>query len=283
MSANKQTTQYSFIKPQPPKAHDKGINLTGVFVPLHPDCELLQLIDEWGYGPLRSLAFCKTYEEYQAMGKSALTLVFRLMNIAGANAMHKRLGIPYEIATPGYDAQAVANCYNAIARALHVPERDFSNEIAACRQDAASTAQLLNGMPVALDCKFSLTIFAAAKALLDYGFNITHIFHSTHAFKLDEEAERFIREHHPEISLVRSADHAHLFEAFDDQERLGIGSDCSRILKTRHSVNIWHDEGYFGFHGIHLLMADIRKALACETDWSQLPELALTAKKKECR
>lgn len=280
MAAKKQTTQYSFIKRQPPESHDRGINLTGVFVPFHPDCELLSLVEEWGAGPLRSLMDCETYEDYQAMGKSTLTLVFRLMNRAGADLMRDQLDIPYVVATPGYDARAVADCYNAIARALGAPERDFVDEVAACRRDAEETARLLDGMPVAIDCEFSLAVFAAAKALLEYGFNVTHIFHATHKFKLDEEAERFIREQHPEIMLTRASDHERLFEETDDQVRLGIGADCSRVLRTRHSLNIWHDEGYFGFHGIHRLMADIREALTRETDWSDVPELNLSAQGK---
>ena len=265
------STQYSFVQPVPAEDHDRGINLLGMFVPFHPDCELLQLLHEWECEPQRSIVFAKTYEEYQDIGKSCLSLVFRIMNTSAADQMQKHLGIPYLICTPSYDARAVADCYNRIARQVNRPEKDFTDEVASCEKDARKTAALLAGRPIALDCEFSLMVFAAAKALLRYGFNVRFIFRSNHKFPLDEDAERWIVNQHPEVCITRSTAHEHLFRELEADGVVAIGADCARILKARHWVDIWHDEGYFGFHGIHRLMEEIREALTHETDWSKTP------------
>lgn len=256
------STQYSFIRPVPPGQHDRGINLLGVFVPFHPDCEFLRLIDEWGCGPLRSIVFAKTYEDYQDIGKSCLSLVFRIMNTQAADLMADQLGIPYLTCTPSYDARAVAETYNRIAQAVGCTSRDFSAEITSCEADARATAEALAGRPVALDCEFSLMVFAAAKALLQYGFNVQRIFRSNHKFPLDAEAEAWVVREHPEVQILRSADASHLSTDHAGEEVLCIGADCARILQARQWVDIWHDEGYFGFHGIHRLFADMRAAAA---------------------
>ncbi|MBQ6586658.1 MAG: hypothetical protein IJH83_07645, partial [Coriobacteriales bacterium] len=215
----------------------------------------------WGCGPLRALFQCKTYEDSQDMGKSRLSLVFRLMTTAAAGLMRDQLDIPYLIVTPGYDAQAVAASYNEIAAQLGQPQRDFSAQIAACREDAARTVALLAGRPLALDCSFSLMTFAAAKALLEYGFNVRYLFRSNHKFKPDAQAEQYILEECPQVYVLRAEGGSHLFGGHEDGvDCLALGVDCARILGARQHVDIWHDEGYFGFQGIHKLMSAIRAA-----------------------
>ncbi|MBQ6585336.1 MAG: hypothetical protein IJH83_00835 [Coriobacteriales bacterium] len=264
MASNLLSTQYSFILPRAPHEHDNGVNLLGTFVPFDPDCDLLHMLAGWGLGPLRALHACETYEDYQAMGASRLALVFRLMNTASADFMRDRLGIPYIVATPSYDAQAVAHLYCDIARELGEPEPDLSAQVEACREDAQRTARLLDGLPVAIDCEFSLMVFAAAKALLGYGFNVRCIFRSNHRFKLDAQAESFILEQCPQVLVTRAESHTHLYESALGSDCLALGVDCARLLDARYVVDIWHDEGYFGFQGIHKLMAAIRAAVGKE-------------------
>ncbi|MBQ6452771.1 MAG: hypothetical protein IJJ14_00265, partial [Coriobacteriales bacterium] len=144
------------------------------------------------------------------------------------------------------------------------PEPDLSAQVEACREDAQRTARLLDGLPVALDCEFSLMVFAAAKALLGYGFNVRCIFRSNHRFKLDAQAESFILEQCPQVLVTRAESHTHLYESALGSDCLALGVDCARLLDARYVVDIWHDEGYFGFQGIHKLMAAIRAAVGKE-------------------
>lgn len=260
-------TQYSFIKPVAPEDHDRGVNLLGVFVPFHPDCELLSLLDEWDAHPLRAITFAKTYDDYEDMGKSCLNMVFRTMNTSAADVMQERLGIPWLLCTPSYSARAVAACYNQIARALGKPERDFSDDIQSCEEDARQTVALLAGIPIALDCEFTLMVFAAAKALIEYGFNVRWIFRSNHQFPLDGEAEAWITQNRPDITVTRTASHEHYLDTVGSQNMLALGVDAARIMKAAHWVDIWHDEGYFGFHGIHRLFAAMREGITRTSTW----------------
>ena len=269
MGAKKLVGQYRFIKPVPTEEHDRGINLMGVFVPFNQKCEMFQLLEAWGVGPLRALYDCKTYEDYQAMGKSCLNLVFRTMQTGVADYLEDHLEIPYYVFAPSYDARAVAMGYKNIAQMLGC-EADagyLDAQISSCEKDAQDTVRLLDGMPVAIDCEFSLMTFAATKALISYGFNVRHIFRSNHSFKLDAEAEEYVFSCCPQVRVERvardfsAATASASSEPGGKAEILALGVDCARILNARYVVDIWHDEGYFGFEGIHDLMALIRETI----------------------
>ena len=261
---------YSFIEPS---GRDNGINFLGNFVSLDPDCELLSLLKEWGYGPVRELFNCKTYEEYQMMGRSRMTIVFRNTGI-NFNAHHLRdkIGIPEFYFPNVFDAEQVAGHYNELASALGCTSPDFSEEIDAVGQDVANTLSLIGDIPIAVDCGASLTPFSTALALLGYGFNIRYIFKSNSPRKTDPEEEKIILEEHSAIIVSRTADYNNLFGDQRKTACLAIGQDSARILQTNHYVNMWHDEGHFGFHGIHKLMREIREAYETEQDWSKIPE-----------
>lgn len=271
MGMRKHANLYSFIKPV--VRHDRGVNFLGNFVSLDPKCEFLALLRSWNCGPVRELFHCESYEDYQDMGKSCLSVVLRYMGMHSGDFMRDVLGIPYYVFTASYDAETISRGYEEIAELLGKDRPDFTAEIKKAKKDAEDTAQLLNGMPVAIDSSASLTPFATAKALLDYGFNIRFVFRSNHSFKLDAEAEAYIAKNCSQVIITRAESYTHLYERIGESECLAIGADCARVLRARHFADVWHDEGYFGFHGIHRLMATIRDAVSRTADWSDIPQL----------
>ncbi len=274
----KKVNMFSFIKEGQEK--DRGVNFIGTFVPLPAECEFLSLLESWGAGPVRELFACKTYEEYQDMGKSRLNLALRSLESHSCEYMKSRLGIPYYSFPTSYDARRIARGYADIAGLLGAKCEDLEKEISECEEDARYTAKLLNGMPVAVDSGAFMNPFAGALALLGYGFNVKYIFKPDHPMREEKEAEGTVREKYPDtvISYVKSS--KYLYESAEDEDCMAIGSDCARLLKAKHFVNIWHDEGYFGFYGIRRLMGDIRAAAQKETDWSSMPDLNIKRKER---
>lgn len=134
---------------------------------------------------MRELFHCRTYEEYQDMGKSCLSVVLRYMGTHSGDFMRDTLNIPYYVFTTSYDVEKVAQGYGDIAEILGAERPDFTAEIAAVKEDAARTAAILGDMPVAIDSSASLAPFATAKALIDYGFNVRYVFRSNHSFQQD--------------------------------------------------------------------------------------------------
>ena len=74
--------------------------------------------------------------------------------------------------------------------------------------------------------------------------------------------------------------YTHLYERIGESDCLAIGADCARVLHAQHFADVWHDEGYFGFHGIHRLMETLRSAITAPADWSDVPQLTVKGEGK---
>jgi len=259
MDKRKYVGMYSFIEPA--ARHDNGINFLGRFSPLDTDCEFLDLLKSWGGGPVRELYTCKTYEQYQELSKSRLAVVFRFIGESSAKYMRDTLGIPCYIFPASYDANFIAAGYGDIAEMLGQPRGDFSIQAEKAVTDARHTARLLDGLPVAIDNDGFLSPYSTARALMGYGFNIRYIFRSRHFFFTDFEAFQYLSEHCPEVEIIWNDDYSNLHGCPEACECLAIGAYAQRLLKAKYFVDIWHDEGFFGFHGIHRLMSSIREAV----------------------
>jgi hypothetical protein len=273
MAGKKQANLYSLLEPV--AVHDSGVNFLGNFVSLDPACELLALLESWGVSPIRELFCCQTYEEYQDMARSRLAIVLRFMGIDAAVDMYNRLGIPFVDLPTEYDVDRVIRSYESIAAMLGMPTPDFSSEREHVLRDVGEALKATGDTPIALDSSAAMRPFAAARALLNYGFRVTKLFRSPHLFDADREDALYLAAKHPDVQVYRSESYANLLLTGQDRACIAIGADCARLLRARHFVDIWHDEGFFGFHGIRRLMALIREASRAETDW---PDLAMPGK-----
>ncbi|WP_303862719.1 nitrogenase component 1 [Alkalibaculum bacchi] len=275
MGMKKHLNLFSFL--EKPTEKDHGVNFLGDFVSLEPDCEFLSLLKSWGVSRVRELFHCHTYEEYQDMAKSQMSIVLRFIGEKSAQYLQKKFDMPYYCFTASYDAHYIVEGYRTIASILGHEAPDFSTEISNVFEDAAKTVDVIGDMEIAIDASASLKPFSAAKALLEYGFKVKYIFCSSHMFKIEEEAEEYIREKHKEIRIILTNDYINMILE-PDQEIIAIGADCVRLLRARHFADIWHDEGYFGFHGIHRLFALLRD---CVTKKYNMPELPIPGKESE--
>jgi nitrogenase molybdenum-iron protein alpha/beta subunit len=268
MAMKKHVNIFSFLEPQDSK--DNGVNFLGNFVSLEPECEFLHLLKSWGISTVREIFHCRTHEEYQDMARSQLSIVMRFMGEAPAKFMQENMGIPFYYFPPDYNVYDIAKGYKEIAAMLGHEAPDFSADIADVLTDAAQTAGALGDIPIAIDAGALMRPFSAAKALVEYGFEIKYIFSSSHKYNIDEEAELYIGKNHANIEIITKDIYANVNRE-SDHEIIAIGADCARLLQARHFVDIWHDEGYFGFHGIHRLFGTMRDSLTTKRDWPELP------------
>ena len=262
---------YSFVESS---EKDLGINLVGHFVPLDPDCEFIPTLKSWGFGPIREIFNCKTYEEYQDMGKSCASIIMRNVGIAFESKQLKDvLQIPDYYFKNHYDAQKIAESYKEMAAFLKKPLPDYSGEVEGIKKRASEVVSLVGNTPVAIDCNASLTLFRTALALIDYGFNVRYLFKANGPRRLDADEEKYIIEKYPEIQISRAVDYANLYKEHQDGDCIAIGDDAARIMRAKHVIHMWRDEGYFGFHGIKKLLAAIEQAYLTEYDWAKTPTL----------
>lgn len=250
---------YSFLRPV--SAHDRGITFLGNYISLPSDCELFVWLKDWGVSEVRELFRCETYEQYQDMAKSALCLGFRCPGEETRVLFEEELNMPFCFFPPEYDAGRVADYYRELAGLLDRPCPEELNRLAEeTAEEARETARLfrIRDITLVLDSSAFLRPFAAAKALVGYGFQVTHIFRGRRIWEdevpMMEELEQV---HH--VSVLRHDDFKNLSMETENQSCVAIGSDCHSILHTALYVDVWHDEGYFGFQGIQKLMEQLRR------------------------
>lgn len=256
---------YSFVDPVPPDEHDGGVNVLGAFVPFNPRSEFFRVLEQMEAGPVRYLHACESFDEYQDMGKSSLALVARALGRAAAEDMRDRLGIPFMSFPACYDCDQVEAAYARMARLLGKPEPDLSEWDRRARSAVKQTVEALGDVPLAVDCEGSLVPHSLARALLDYGFNVRWLFRSKHLFDADADDREVLAARYPDLSIARIDDarlHVGAMVGGRDIRRrkdvLAIGRSAACILDTPYYVDMWHDEGFTGYHGICELMRLMR-------------------------
>lgn len=263
-----QASYYGFLDAG--QKRDGGVNLVGSFVPIDPACELHELIRSWDMGPIRQLQACRRYDEYQAMGKSALTMVLGVMCERAAQHMEERLGIPYCQVGPVYDPEAVAANYRAIADAAGKPLPDMTRETEQAHEALRQAARKVAGRPIVIDSSAVAFPFLLAETLIDHGFTISHVM-AKRIEDCEVEAKHRLERSHPELSVLRSLGYRSVTGYGIDPTSIVIGDNCARMLALPHHTDIWHDEGFFGFHGIRKLADEIIVATTRKTNWPHLP------------
>lgn len=263
MSEMKFFNQYAFVERAAPEDRDGGINVIGAFVPINPASELVAALDSMGATPLRYLFGCKTFDEYQDMGKSQLALVTREMSRTAAEDMRARLGIPYLAFPACYDVAEIGDTYAELSSALgkSLPHEQLNPWRARAQAAVEDALEATSGIPLAIDCEASLVPHSLARALLDYGFNVKWIFRSKHLFDTDALDRERLMTFYPRVTIM-CADDARLVAGGAEtltadagaSSILAIGKDAGHILGTPYCVDIWHDEGFTGYHGICSLM-----------------------------
>ena len=262
-----QVAYYSFLDSGQPR--DGGVNLIGSFVPIDPACEMYSIIDSWDMGPIRRLHDCRTYEEYQAMGRSSLTLVVGFMGELAARSMQDRLGIPYCLAGPVYDPEAVAESYREMAAKAERDLPDLGDELESAHRALLDAAQTVAGRPIVIDSSAVMYPFLLARTLVEHGFTVSHIM-ARRVEDVELEAKRWLEEEHPEITVFRSFNYQSVIGYDIEVRSIVVGEECARMLGLPHHTDIWHDEGFFGFHGIRKLAGEIAAAAKRETIWPHL-------------
>ena len=263
MGEKKQTNLYSLLEPVGAEEHDQGVNLVGNFAPLPVETEFFDVLRGWGLGPVRQLFDCTTYDEYASLACSRVNIVLRAQSMPAALEMQRRLGIPAFPMPATYDPAQVKRAYAELAGLLGLAAPDCSGWRARAERATSRAAAALEDRSVAVDCKASLNPHSVARALLDAGIDVRWVLRSKHLFTTDAEDARIIEQRRPQVLVMRNDDPRLGTSASPiapDPDVVAVGSDAARLFGSRGWVDMWHDEGFFGFQGIELLMDKLARA-----------------------
>lgn len=240
---------------------DDGITLLGHFEAIPSDCEFHRVVGQLGLGPIRQLFACEDYAAYERLAQSRLAVSLSHIGDAALLDFEERLNVPGMRWHACYDIGEIARRYGELA-SLAGGEVDVSSHIDETRDAVDRARKALEGFSVAIDSSATMRPFSLALDLLAYGFDVRLVF-ALHAKADDSASARRLAEDHPEVTIVRRGGAAAVVGGdwpVDSDACVAVGSDASFLLNSSRAVDIYHDEGLFGFQGVIALMDELRAA-----------------------
>ncbi|QKF07072.1 hypothetical protein HLV38_02200 [Berryella wangjianweii] len=245
---------------------DCGITLVGRFNSLPSTSEFCEALRSWGVSDIRSVCECKTYAQYEDLAASSLLLGFNWTGKHQCVVLEKRLLRPVALWETSYDPGFISANYDGLYEAwresLPSPERNGlpvvdiwepSGRLAQERERAVASLeaarQAVGKRPIVIDSLATFAPYATAQTLADAGFKVaaTLVLHGKD--KQERQRQRLARTH-PEISQITSAVESCDYSWDKLVNAIAIGSDAASNMPQASCVDMFHDEGFFGFDGV---------------------------------
>ena len=247
---------------EPLAEHDGGVTLLGHFEEIPAASEFHRVVASLGLGPVRQVFTCEDFDEYGLLAKSRLALSLSHLGDAALDDFGKRLGVAGMHWHASYALDEIERRYRRLA-ALCGGSVDCAEFATETRAAVARAKAAVGDAPIAVDSSASLKPFTLALDLLSYGFNVRAVF-ALHAKADDSDAARRLAEEYPKVDVVRDGGAGAVRGASNAAKGaawIAVGSDAAFILETPYTVDMYHDEGYFGFQGVKALMEGLCAAV----------------------
>ena len=247
---------------EPQAEHDGGVTLLGHFEEIPASSEFHRIVASLGLGPVRQVFTCADFDEYGLLARSRLALSLSHLGDAALADFDERLGVAGMRWHASYALDEIERRYQQLA-ALCGGSVDCGEFAANARVAVARARAAVGDMPIAVDSSASLKPFTLALDLLAYGFNVRAVF-ALHAKADDSAAARRLAEGYPKVDVVRDGGAGAVrgaSHAAKSRTWIAVGSDAAFLLGTPHTVDMYHDEGYFGFQGVKALMEGLCAAV----------------------
>lgn len=255
-----QNNLYSLLEPT--EAHDNGVNSLGNLVVLSPDSEIHTYLQYLGLGSLRHISQYDSFEGYQEMARSQLNLVVAPPAKYAAEQMKKKHGTPSLFVPVSYRMEDVAQNYQTISDHVGASKAaafDFTPYAEAAKQAVQRAIDRVGKTPVIVDSSAFVRPFEAARALLEYGFNVVRV-QSEDCIPIDKPHYEWLLAEHPEVEIMQSNHHQAVLLDRKIPESIAVGVDAAYLAGSKYAVNLFNDEGMYGYHGIQTLMVLLEHA-----------------------
>ncbi|MGM9606822.1 MAG: nitrogenase component 1 [Oscillospiraceae bacterium] len=110
---------YAFIRPAA-KSEELSVNILGSAA-LDENSELFSILNAAGVKKINRLAACKSFDEYQEMGRAHLNILTSPQDAAIGEYLQETFGIPWVCLGGIYDSAELAASYRKLAEALGSP------------------------------------------------------------------------------------------------------------------------------------------------------------------
>ncbi len=250
-------------------ADAKSVTLLGSDLPLDETSDLKVLLRENGL-TLREIAACSTWEQYLALGESALFLCCYPPGLYGAKKQAARLHreLLYLPACFGYEE--IRQELSRLCRALDIPMPDTRALRQQCEQALRQAKDLIGDTPIAIDYTLHPRPLGLARLLLEHGFNVKRVYLDS-VSKEEEADEAWLKDHVPGLAFLPTIDpEMRLEPRTTDECWLALGQKAAWFTGSRHFVNLVEGGGLYGFDGICRMAGLMEEAFREEKDTEKL-------------
>ena len=251
-----QRNMYGLLETTGKKEH--AVNLIGNLDNISIQSDLRTFLAHGGY-EVHHISEKNSFDEFMKMGNSSFNLVIAPQGIYAAKEMEERLGMPYEFLPVSYEAEVIEETYNKLSSLLGIKGYDQGPAKDKAMESIEKTRSLIKDYPIAIDQSGVMRPYAAAKALVEYKFNVQMIL-SHKELPSEKEEAMWIRENHPEIAEIDPLGHTRAKIRDILPECIAIGAEGAYITGSVHPVDMIWDAGNYGWHGVAMLMEKIADA-----------------------
>lgn len=255
-----------------PARHDTGVNTLGSFEPLPAESEIFAFLDALVAGPLRHIATCENFDEYQQMAASAVSISLDRRGDSTVQSLAERFATLPLIWHATYSLDQVKNKYQQLlsllqegcmfdAAALTRTQSVLADAEQAAKEAIDHARQAVGDTPLVVDSSTSFSPCDLARELAEYGFNVKAVvvFHMKGA---EVEQEQRLLEAFPQVQVIKDQSALNLQQTEQLGDALSIGVDGEFLFGCKRVVRgIYHDEGAFGYQGIRKLMSLMTQAV----------------------
>ena len=257
---------YSFLKKRP--LDKRSVNIIGNNYPTAESGDFVKMLRAGGFD-VKDICSCSTWEEYQQMAASCLNVTYHPAAVVAGKTLEQRLGQKHLHIPLSYDYDEIKAGLVKLAEALEFELPDLPKLEARAEEELAKTAELLSGIPVAIDYTSTPRPLGLAKLLLTHGFNVVSVYGDTFIAE-EQPAFDWLKANageldlfatiHPKMGVLPRAIHAR------PQKLLAIGQKAAYFTNTNYLVNMLEGGGLYGFDGIMRLCGLIRDGFLHEKD-----------------
>lgn len=248
---------------------DNGINILGNNYATDESSDLVRLIRASKY-KLRDITYCKTFDEYEEMGKSKFNIAYLGVAKKGLYDISNKLDQEAIFLPISYDPNTIKSNLKTLADTINVGINKFD-----FREDEALTKlkeakKVIGNTAIAIDYTFTPVTLSLAKLLLDYDFNVKKIYIDSIGEKdiLDEIKKKYSDRDimfYPTVNVAMRKNDREQSEKY-----LALGQKAAYFTDTNYFVNEVECGGHYGFDGIKRLAENMIEANSKEKDASIL-------------
>jgi hypothetical protein len=231
---------YSLID-APASRDEKTVTILGNELPEDPQSDAMQICVAAGWRT-REIAGSKTWEDYQALGRSQLNIVHTPLAREAAKDLKERLKTDFLFLPQSFDAEELKEGLSCLAEAVGLSkeklrqiERSLMGE-ANRGLDAARAA--VGDTPVVIDNSITSRPLSLARLLLQKGFNVKRVYADSYG-KAEKADLAWLNEHAPALECAPIMEPGVDIERKKDGPKtLALGQKAAFFAQTEFFVNV---------------------------------------------